>query len=88
LKMMKKGSWLVNTSRGGLIDEEALFENLKSNHLAGCALDVFTKEPYSGALEQLDNVILTPHIGSYAKEARIEMETQAVKNLIEALEAV
>lgn len=85
LKLMKKGSWIVNTSRGGVIDEESLYELLSSGHLSGAALDVFEDEPYSGPLKELNNVILTPHIGSYAIEARIEMETQAVENLLNGL---
>jgi D-3-phosphoglycerate dehydrogenase len=83
--MMKKGAWLVNVARGGVVDEEVLFDALKDGRLAGAALDVFEKEPYDGPLKELDNVILTPHIGSYAKEARIEMEIQAAKNLIKGL---
>lgn len=85
LENMKQGSWIVNASRGGLIDEEALYSFLRQGHIAGAALDVFDKEPYSGPLTELDNVILTPHIGSYAKESRIEMEMQAVKNLLHEL---
>lgn len=86
LHMMKKGAWLVNVSRGGVIDEEALYISLKTQYLAGAALDVFEHEPYIGPLKDLDNVILTPHIGSYAKEARVEMEKQAVENLIKGFE--
>jgi D-3-phosphoglycerate dehydrogenase len=58
---------------------------LKDGHLSGAALDVFENEPYAGPLCELDNVILTPHIGSYAKESRIEMELQAVRNVITGL---
>ncbi len=83
--LMKKGSWLVNVSRGGVVDEEALYHTLKSNYLSGAALDVFEKEPYEGPLKGLNNIILTPHVGSYAKEARIKMERQAVENLIRGL---
>jgi Phosphoglycerate dehydrogenase and related dehydrogenases len=86
LKLMKKGSWLINTSRGELVDEQALVSNLKNGHLAGAALDVFSGEPYNGPLSKLDNVIITPHVGSYAKESRIEMENQAATNLLNALE--
>ena len=85
LQLMRMGSWLVNVSRGGVVDEEALYHTLRKGHLSGAALDVFAQEPYTGPLRELDNVILTPHIGSYAKEARVEMELQAVENLIEGL---
>ncbi len=86
--MMKKGSWLVNASRGGVVDEGALYKALKAKHLSGAALDVFAKEPYEGALKELDNIILTPHIGSYAVEARVGMEAEAVKNLLKGLDEV
>lgn len=85
LRLMKKGAWLVNTSRGKVLDESALYENLKNGHLSGAALDVFEQEPYTGPLMELDNIILTPHIGSYAKEARVEMERQSVENLCKGL---
>jgi len=85
LKMMKPGSWLINCARGGVVDEDALYHLLKEGHLSGAALDVFEREPYMGPLAQLDNVIVTPHIGSYAKEARVTMEIQAVKNLLKGL---
>jgi len=88
LGQMKRGSYLINTSRGGLVDEEALYNCLKEGRLAGAALDVFGEEPYKGKFTELDNVILTPHIGSYAKEARIEMERQAVENLLKGLEDI
>lgn len=83
---MRRGAFLVNCSRGGIVDEGALYRALEAGSLAGAALDVFEREPYDGPLRGLDNVILTPHVGSYAKEARAEMEAQAVKNLIKALE--
>lgn len=83
INIMKKGSFLINTSRGDIIDENALCTALKNNHLAGAALDVFNQEPYTGCLIGLDNIILTSHIGSYAKEARIDMEIQAVKNFLD-----
>lgn len=85
LQVMKMGSWLINAARGTLIDESAMVEGLQSGRLAGAALDVFEQEPYAGPLTRQPNVILTPHIGSYALESRIEMEADAVKNLLEGL---
>ena len=87
LAFMRPGSWMINASRGGILDEQVLYEMLKSGHLAGAAIDVFEQEPYDGRLKQLENVILTPHIGSYARESRIKMEMDTIKNLIEALNA-
>ncbi|MBL7074343.1 phosphoglycerate dehydrogenase [candidate division KSB1 bacterium] len=83
--MMKEGAWLVNVARGGIVDEEALYQTLKRNHLAGVALDVFGSEPYNGPLSTLNNVIITPHIGSYALEARVAMEMESVENIIVGL---
>jgi D-3-phosphoglycerate dehydrogenase len=85
LRSMKQGSWLINCARGGVVAEADLCKVLQEGWLAGAAVDVFTQEPYSGPLAKLDNVILTPHIGSYAVESRSDMEAQAVKNLIKGL---
>jgi D-3-phosphoglycerate dehydrogenase len=85
LGKMKRGSVIINTSRGGLIDEGALHDALASEHLAGAGLDTFESEPYTGTLVSLPNIVLTPHIGSYAKEARMKMEREAVLNLLSAL---
>jgi D-3-phosphoglycerate dehydrogenase len=82
ISQMKKGSIIINTSRGQIIDEIALYEALKSGHLAGAGLDVFSNEPYQGALCELDNVVLTPHISTLTEESRSEMEIQAVQNLL------
>jgi len=88
IQQMKKGSWLINVARGGVVDENALYHALKEGRLAGAAVDVFEEEPYNGALAQLDNVIITPHIGSYALEARVAMEATSVENLLRGLELV
>lgn len=82
-RKMKEGSIIVNTSRGQFIDESALYNALKSGHLNGAALDVFTEEPYMGRLCELNNVVLTPHVATLTKESRIEMELEAVQNLID-----
>ena len=85
--LMKKGSFFVNISRGGLVDEQALFNALDSGHLAGAALDCFEQEPYSGALSKLENVQMTAHMGTYARETRDRMEQEASRLLVEALRA-
>jgi len=85
IEMMKKGAWLINVSRGGIIDEDGLYQALKQGHLTGAVIDVFEQEPYAGPLRELDNIILTPHVGSYAKESRIKMERSAAENLIKGL---
>ena len=85
IRKMKQGSILINASRGEMINEEALYKALKEKKILGAGLDVFNHEPYSGALTELENVMLTPHIGSYAKELRIQMEIEAVENLIRGL---
>lgn len=82
---IKRGAWLFNLSRGNAIDEDAIYQALKNNILSGAGLDVFREEPYKGKLIELDNVVLTAHVGSYAIESRIEMERQAVKNLLVGL---
>ena len=82
LAQMKPGSILINCSRGGLVDEEALYELLQDGKLGGAHLDTFEEEPYSGPLTGLPNVLLTCHIGSYAAECRAMMELEAVENLL------
>ncbi len=85
IQNMKKGSLLINAARGGLIDEDALYNALSSGHLGGAAMDCFEEEPYAGKLKDLDSVLLTAHIGSYAQEGRVMMERQAVENLFQEL---
>jgi len=83
LKMMKKTAYLINTSRGPVIDEKALVEALKNGEIAGAALDVFENEPeLTPGLAELDNVVLTPHIGSASVETRTRMATLAAENII------
>ena len=80
---MKKGSWLINTARGDLLDDHALAEVLELRHLAGAALDVFPQEPYSGVLLSNEKVILTPHQATLTKETRLAMEVAATQNAID-----
>ena len=86
IALMKQDAYIINTARGGLIDEEALYLALANGKLSGAALDTFEQEPYQGKLSGLENVVLTSHIGSYAKESRVLMEKQAVNNLLKGLE--
>jgi len=87
LEKMKKDAFLINTSRGGIVDEEALYDALRNNKLRGAALDVYKNEPLQETpLKELDNVIMTPHIGAYTEEAIENMGTQAAQNLIDVLE--
>jgi len=82
---MKDGAWVINVSRGPLIDDIALADALKSGKLSGAGLDVYPQEPYSGPLCDLENVVLTPHVATLTRESRLRMETEAVENLLETL---
>jgi D-3-phosphoglycerate dehydrogenase / 2-oxoglutarate reductase len=88
LARMKPDAVLVNCARGKLIDEVALYRHLRDHAAAACHLDCFAEEPYAGPLRELDNVVLTPHIGGYARESRLRMENEAVDNLLRVLGAV
>ena len=82
---MKEDAIFINTSRGGIVDEDALYDALEGGKIGHACLDVYRNEPYNGRLRDLDNVTLTCHVGSYAKEARVKMEMQAVENLLNGL---
>ena len=88
LNMMKNGSYVVNISRGGLVDEDALLAALKSGQIAGAALDCFEHEPYEGELRNFENVQITAHMGSYARETRDLMEREASQLLVNALQEI
>jgi len=86
-RKMKDGVFIVNTSRGPIIDEKALIQNLKTNKIAGCALDVYEIEPLpiDSDLFMFDNIILTPHIAWYTEEAVKRLEFTAVEEAIRIL---
>lgn len=87
LKMMKKTAYLVNTSRGPIVDEAALVEALKAGEIKGAALDVYEQEPkMAEGLAQLPNTVLVPHIASATEETRSAMSELAAKNIVEVLE--
>lgn len=87
LSLMKSTAFLINTSRGQVIDEKALVEVLRARKIGGAGLDVYENEPsLTPGLTELDNVILLPHVGSGTLETRIKIGTLAVENLIAGLE--
>ncbi len=86
--LMKKGAFLLNAARGGLIDEKALIKAIDERLVAGAWLDTFEQEPYVGELMRYHQVLLTPHVGSYTEECRRQMELEAVENLIFAFEEI
>jgi D-3-phosphoglycerate dehydrogenase len=89
LDRMKKTAYLINTSRGEIIDEDALYAALKEGKIAGAALDVFEKEPATGnKLATLPNVICTPHIGAQTKEAQTLAANVIAEKIIMILRGV
>ena len=90
LGLIPKNAWLINTSRGSILDESALYKALKMGSLAGAALDVFENEPYkplttNADLRTLSNVIMTPHAGSSTQEANDRMAAACLKNIDQAI---
>ena len=77
ISLMRPGTFLINTSRGGIINESDLYWALDSGHLGGAAVDVFEREPYHGCLSKLDNCLLTAHMGSMSVDCRTQMEIEA-----------
>ncbi|MGD0203395.1 MAG: hydroxyacid dehydrogenase [Candidatus Bathyarchaeia archaeon] len=85
--MMKDGVMLIDCSRGGVVDQDALYEALVSGKVKGAALDVFEEEPPKNSkLLTLNNVIATPHVGAQTYEAQLKASVQIAKAVIEALE--
>jgi glyoxylate reductase len=86
LSLMKPTSYLINTSRGPVVDEKALVEALRCRGIAGAGLDVYENEPeMAPGLAQLENAVLLPHIASASVDSRTKMGTMAARNLIAGL---
>jgi D-3-phosphoglycerate dehydrogenase len=84
---MKPTAFLINTSRGGIVDEQALAVALKEDRLGGAALDVLSVEPPPAdhQLRQAPNIILTPHLAFYSRESVVELQTKAAEEVARAL---
>ncbi len=85
LLSMKSDAIIINTSRGGIINESDLYEVMQSGHLSGAAIDVFDDEPYSGALNEIERCLLTAHMGSMSIDCRTRMEIEATEEVIRFL---
>ena len=85
INQMKDGVIILNSARGELIREDALVEGLDSGKIQGLWLDAFWQEPYKGVLLKYDNVLLTPHVGTYTEQCRKSMEVSAVQNILKDL---
>ena len=86
--LMKKSSFIINCARGGILNEEDLYEALKNNNISGAGLDVFDVEPTpsSNPLFKLNNVILSPHIAGVTVESTVRMATETVQNVLDVLD--
>ncbi|MBF0290492.1 MAG: phosphoglycerate dehydrogenase, partial [SAR324 cluster bacterium] len=82
IQQFRQKAFLLNTARGGIVNEQDLYQALQQKRIAGAAVDVFEKEPYSGPLAELENVILTQHMGSCSYDCRRDMEVQATEEII------
>ena len=79
IAMMRKDAFLINTARGGIVNERALIEALSAERIAGAAIDVFEDEPFTGELATFDSCILTSHMGSMSVDCRARMEVEATE---------
>ena len=82
LLLMKESAILINTARGGIVNEDDLYDAIKNKTIAAAAVDVFEEEPYNGRLKELDNILLTCHMGASTVESRTDMEVQAMEEVI------
>ena len=85
LLSMKADAIIINTSRGGIINESDLYEVMQSGHLSGAAIDVFDNEPYNGDLKDIERCLLTAHMGSMSVDCRARMEIEATEEVVRFL---
>ena len=86
LRMMKPNAILINAARGSIVNESALYTALTTGVIRGAALDAFAVEPAKDLpLFQLDNVVVTPHLGAFSKEAMTKMSMIATENVIQSV---
>ena len=85
LEMMRPDSVIINTSRGGIINEDDLYNVMQAGHLSGASIDVFEQEPYDGRLNEIDRCLLTAHMGSMSIDCRNRMEIEATEEAIRFL---
>jgi len=82
LRLMKPDAVVINTARGGIINENDLYQVMKDGHLSGAAIDVFEQEPYDGPLKEIERCYLTSHMGSMSADCRARMEIEATQEAI------
>ena len=85
LLSMKQDAIIINTARGGIINEQDLYEVMQSGHLSGAAIDVFEQEPYDGPLKEIQRCLLTAHMGSMSVDCRTRMEIEATEEAVRFL---
>ena len=85
LLSMKNDAIIINTARGGIINEQDLYEVMQAGHLSGAAIDVFDFEPYDGKLREIQSCILTAHMGSMSVDCRTRMEIEATEEAVRFL---
>ena len=88
LEMMKSDAIIINTSRGGVVNELDLYNVMKTGHLSGAAIDVFEQEPYDGLLIEIERCFLTAHMGSMSLDCRTRMETEATEEVVRFIKKI
>jgi len=88
LEMMKSDAIIINTSRGGVVNELDLYNVMKTGHLSGAAIDVFEQEPYDGPLIEIERCFLTAHMGSMSLDCRTRMETEATEEVVRFIKKI